>query len=128
MKYIWDTNIAIYSLQNGFSGKAGEIVKELLKDNQPVISAITEIELLCWRTATENDLRSIKGFIGTSLVIELHPAVKLQTVEIRKLHKIKLPDAIIAASALVYDLTLLTRNVKDFVAIENLKILNPWDE
>jgi len=39
----------------------------------------------------------------------------------------KLPDAIIAATALVYDLTLVTRNVADFKNIDRLKLVNPWD-
>jgi predicted nucleic acid-binding protein len=126
MKYLWDTNIVIYALQKGFSATAEEKITSLLKDNQPVVSAITEIELLCWKTATETDLLSIKGFISTSIIIELEREVKLKTVEIRKATKIKLPDAIIAASALAYDLTLLTRNIKDFQYVENLKLLNPW--
>jgi len=73
-------------------------------------------------------IASINDFIAGSSVLELEKAVKLQTVEIRKQYRIKLPDAIIAASALVYDLTLLTRNLKDFKDIKNLKLLNPWDE
>ena len=42
------------------------------------------------------------------------------------MHTIKLPDAIIAATALVYDLTLISRNVSDFKNIEGLKVLNPF--
>jgi len=38
-----------------------------------------------------------------------------------------LPDAVIAATALVYDLELITRNVKDFESIVELKTKNPWD-
>jgi tRNA(fMet)-specific endonuclease VapC len=62
------------------------------------------------------------------LLYELETPVKLQTVEIRKHHSIKLPDAIIAASAMVYGLTLLSRNVKDFKNIEKLNLINPWDK
>jgi predicted nucleic acid-binding protein len=39
----------------------------------------------------------------------------------------KLPDAIIAATALVYDLTLITRNTSDFKNMEGLKVINPFD-
>ncbi|MCF8232854.1 MAG: hypothetical protein K9J27_11755 [Bacteroidales bacterium] len=42
-------------------------------------------------------------------------------------HKIKLPDAIIAATSLVYDLTLITRNSTDFKNIDELRLINPWD-
>ena len=51
--------------------------------------------------------------------------IKLKTGEIRKKNKIKLPDAIIAATALVNDLTLLSRNTKDFIKIKDLKLIDP---
>lgn len=47
------------------------------------------------------------------------------TIAIREIYKIKLPDAIITATALVYNLTLITRNISDFQNIESLKIINP---
>jgi predicted nucleic acid-binding protein len=49
------------------------------------------------------------------------------TIEVRKNHKIKLPDAIIAASALVNRLTLISRNTKDFQNIGGLNCVNPYD-
>ena len=98
------------------------------KVEQPAISAITEIELLCWKTATPDDLAVLHGFIGDALVIELEQPIKHQTADIRKAHKIKLPDAIITATALVYDLTLLSRNVADFENIPGLRLINPWNK
>ena len=48
-----------------------------------------------------------------------------KTIEIRKQAKIKLPDAIIAASALVNNAVLVTANVKDFKMIDGISIINP---
>lgn len=73
---------------------------DILKKNQPAISAITEIELLCWKTNTEKDLKVLQHFIQDALVIELEPSIKLKTADLRKVYRIKLPDAIIAATAL----------------------------
>ncbi len=128
MKYLWDTNTAIYYLQQQFPPAAEKFMDDLLKDEQPVISAITEIELLCWKTATEKDLEVLHNFINDALVIELEQPIKLKTADIRKNHTIKLPDAIIAATALVYDLTLLSRNKDDFSKIDGLRIINPWEK
>ena len=125
IKYLWDTNTVIY-LQQQFPPGAEQFIDDLLKDEQPVISAITEIELLCWKTVTEKDLQVLYSFINDALVIELEQPIKLKTADIRKACKIKLPDAIIAATALVYDLTLLSRNAADFSNINGLKIINPW--
>ncbi len=44
--------------------------------------------------------------------IELEQPIKLKTADIRKAQRIKLPDAIIAATALVYDFTLISRNLR----------------
>ena len=52
------------------------------------------------------------------------PAISVIT-EIRKAHKIKLPDAVIAATELAYDLILMTRNISDFKKIEELNLINP---
>jgi predicted nucleic acid-binding protein len=126
IKYLWDTNTAIYYLQQQFPPAAEKFMDDLVKDEQPVISAITEIELLCWKTANEKDLEVLHNFINDALVIELEQPIKLKTADIRKAHRIKLPDAIIAATALVYDLTLLSRNIPDFSSIDALKIIDPW--
>ena len=127
IKYIWDTNTAIYFLQQQFPLRAEKFMDDLLREGLPCISVITEIELLCWKTATEKDLEVLQSFISDALVIELERPVKLKTAEIRKQHRIKLPDAIIAATAIVFGLTLITRNIKDFEKIPELTIINPWE-
>ena len=127
LNYLCDTNTVIYFLQQQFSEAAELYIDELFKREQPVISTITEIELLSWKSASETDNEIIKKFIGDSKVIELEPAIKIKAAEIRKKTGIKLPDAIIAATALVYNLTLITRNVKDFKKVGEIPIVNPWE-
>jgi predicted nucleic acid-binding protein len=61
-----------------------------------------------------------------AVVLALNDLVIDKTIQIRREHKIKLPDAIIAATALVYDFTLITRNTADFADI--CKIINPWNQ
>jgi predicted nucleic acid-binding protein len=127
IKYIWDTNTVIYYLQQQFSLSAEKYMDNLVNEARPVISAISEIELLCWKSATEKDLEVLRNFIDDALVIELEQPIKYKTADIRKKHKIKLPDAIIAATALVYELSLVSRNVSDFNNIDGLQLINPWD-
>lgn len=50
MKYLWDTNIVIYYLQQQFPKNTETFIDNLIKEQRPIISAITEIELLCWKT------------------------------------------------------------------------------
>ncbi|EMM77923.1 toxin-antitoxin system, toxin component, PIN domain protein [Leptospira santarosai str. 2000030832] len=49
-----------------------------------------------------------------------------ETIRLRQAYKIKTPDAIIAATALVHGLTLVSRNVPDFSSISNLNVIDPW--
>lgn len=128
IKYLWDTNTAIYFLQQQFSLQAEKFIDDILRQSGPTISVITEIELLCWANPSDKDLVVLHTFINDSLVFELEKDIKLKTIELRKSSKIKLPDAIIAATALNYDLTLLTRNVNDFKSIDGLSLINPHDQ
>ncbi|TDO20296.1 type II toxin-antitoxin system VapC family toxin [Pedobacter duraquae] len=99
----------------------------VLKESVPAISAITEIELLCWKAATTKDLLTLKSFIGDSVIFELDRIVKDKTVDFRKEYAIRLPDAIIAATAHINDLTFISRNTKDFHKIEGLRLINPFE-
>ena len=127
INYLWDTNTAIYFLQQQFPINAEKYIDSILQTNIPVISAITEIELLCWKTASENDLKVLNHFIQDATVIELEQEIKSKTAEIRKANKIKLPDSIIAATAIVYTLTIITRNTADFKNIDGLITINPFE-
>ncbi|WAC09832.1 type II toxin-antitoxin system VapC family toxin [Dyadobacter pollutisoli] len=127
VKYLWDTNTVIYYLQQQFSTNADKLMDEIVEDYTIIISAITEIELYCWKTPTDSDLKILHSFVEDALVIELERDIKIKTAEVRKEYRIKLPDAIIAATALVYNLTLITSNKKDFIGIANLSLLDPYE-
>jgi len=59
-------------------------------------------------------------------VIEINKSVIDTCIALRKAQPIKLPDAIIAATALSLGYSLITNNEKDFDNIKNLKIINPY--
>ncbi len=83
---------------------------------------------MCWKNATPEDLITLNSFIKDSMVFELEQPVIIKTVEIRKKYKIKLPDAIIAATALTQNLVLLSRNVSGFKQIDGLNLINTWEQ
>lgn len=127
MGYLWDTNIVIYFLQNQFPANAEKLIDALLTESSPIISVITEMELLCWKSPQDKDTEVLKSFIDEIQIIELTEQIKYKAVELRKNYIIKLPDAIIAATAIVNDLHLITRNTKDFKNIKRLKLINPFE-
>ena len=61
-------------------------------------------------------------------VIGITDEIVDETIAIQRAYKIKLPDAIIAATAINKKLILVTRNVADFKIIQELVLVNPWDK
>lgn len=122
VKYLLDTNTVIDYLNNKLPNKSADLI-----DSLPIhISVISRMELLVWRNATFEHLQILNLFIKASLVFNLEELIILKTIELRKMYNIKLPDAIIAATAIVYDMTLISRNVSDFNKIEALKVIDSY--
>jgi len=122
-EYLIDTNSVIDYLDNKLPDNANELIDRI--DSK--ISVITRMELLAWPGASEQQTIILNEFINASEVFALEEPIILKAIEIRKAHKTKLPDAIIAATALVNGLAIITRNTKDFDKIEGLEVLNPYN-
>jgi predicted nucleic acid-binding protein len=117
--YLIDSNIIIDFSANLIPKKGSALLSKCF-DEEPVISIITKIELLGYQSVTQE----VKDLVSVSLIIGLTDEIVNQTIQIRKQHKIKLPDAVIAATAMTLDLTLLSRNTSDFSKIKGLKQLD----
>jgi predicted nucleic acid-binding protein len=124
-RYLIDTNIVRKYLGEELSTRGLELVDTILDTSESNISVITRIELLGFSPDREELLQFIIQFIGYSFEFSLSEDVIQKTIEIRKSIKIKLPDAIIAATALCHDLILLSDNDSDFGKIPNLRYINP---
>ena len=121
-QYLLDTDVISNFLSNSLSESCSEFICGIINET-PNISIITEIELLCWDTdgATYDKITS---FISECNVEQITNNVVIRCVEIRKGRKIKTPDAIIAATALAMNYTLLTGNVDDFQNIRGLRVID----
>lgn len=125
MRFLVDSN-AVIDYLNGKLPFSGMSLMDGIVDDVCVISVITQIEILGFDAPPEDEVLT-RSFIDSSFVIDLDANIVEKTIEIRKHHKIKTPDTIIAASALHFNLTLVTRNTADFLKINGLVILNPHD-
>lgn len=90
-------------------------------------SVITKIEVLSYNPEKDDNYAVLVDFFDVANILELAEAVVMKTIEIRQGNRIKLPDAIIAATAIVHNLALITRNTKDFQKIKGLILINPLD-
>ena len=111
-----DTNLIIL----GIGGD--EHVRELLEGHSLFISVITEIELLSIPFPRAAEEKLMRDFISNCFVIDLDGEIKRQTILLRRSHKIKIPDAIIAASSIVKKLPLFTAD-KGFSKITSLNVV-----
>jgi predicted nucleic acid-binding protein len=71
-------------------------------------------------------MKILSNFVDRSIILSLDNNIVKVTIDLCRQSKIKLPDAIIAATTLVHNLTLLTRNENDFKNIPKLIFMNPW--
>lgn len=120
-RYLIDTNVIIEYLSNSLPLKSQKWLTKII-DNQFNISVIVGMEVLGHHSVDD----SIDDFMNLANLIDINHEVYFKTIEIRKNHKIKLPDAIIAGTCLAYNYTLITRNENDFKSIIGLNYINPY--
>ena len=121
-RYLIDSN-AVVGFQEGALSASGQSLFITIIDEEFNLSIINKIELLGYKNVSKATVE----LVVLATIFELDNAVSNATIEIRKKHKIKMPDAIIAATALVHDLIIVTRNTKDFAQISKIKTINPFD-
>jgi hypothetical protein len=108
-----DTNLLIYIL------KGNKRIAEHLEGNQLFISVITEIELSGMYGISPSNLKAIKEVISECIIVDFNNEIKQIAIELMQKHKIKLPDAIIAATSTFLNLPLFTAD-KYFSKIPHL--------
>ena len=113
--FVADTNFLI----NVHEGR--EITEPFL-DKFPIISVISEIELLGWPKLKPSDITKLNALLGDCIILELTTEIKRIAIEIRQQFMIKTPDAIIAATARFMELPLVTSD-KGFEKIRNIEVI-----
>ncbi len=124
-RFLIDTNILIYYFNGTMQPDVREFTVEVLSTSF-VISLITKIEFLGWPRFSDEDWVNARNFIEAAEVLSLSPVIVDETIRLKRAKSIKLPDAVIAATCLQHDMTLLTRNQDDFKNIDGLKTHNPF--
>ena len=125
-RYLLDSNVVIDYIAGLYSDKATQWLNRLI-DEEINVSIITKIEVLSFDPDKDDNYPILFEFFEASKIFELSDNIVSKTIQIRQKQKIKLPDAVIASSALVNGLILVTRNSKDFKTIPDLEIINPHD-
>ena len=121
-RYLIDSNTLIEYTGKLLPVSGHDVVTAIIND-QFNISFINKIEVLGYAGANDK----LREFINSANIFRISDGVLEKTIELRKNLKIKIPDAIIAATALTNDLILVTRNTDDFRNMTGREVMNPWD-
>ena len=123
MEYLVDSNVLIDYVAERFTPEQLSTLDALF-DQQLNTSVITRIETLGFPAGAEEEQR-MQLFFTAARVIALSEEVVVKTILLRKTTRLKIPDAIIAATALVHNYTLLSRNLADFYRVPELNVIDP---
>jgi toxin FitB len=96
--------------------------------NAPAVSMISRVEVLGYHRLTETQKEYFEKFFKITPLLPVTEEIILKAIALRQQKKMSLGDALIAATALVHDLTLVTHNVKDFEWIDDLSVLSPFEQ
>jgi hypothetical protein len=123
-RYLLDSNTVIDYIAQLYPNNALKWLNQII-DEEINVSIITKIEVLSFDPEKDESFPILVDFFEAASIFELTSDIVSSTIQIRQKQKIKLPDAIIAATALINDFTLITRNLKDFKNIPKLKSIDP---
>ncbi len=123
-KYLIDNNVVSNYFSESYTEKGMTFIDDVI-DQIPNISVITEIKALSWIHKDKQKEKIVTQFVSESNILNITPAIVMQCVNIRRQRKIKTPDAIIAATAIIHGLTLIT-NDSDFYGVPGLLTIDPF--
>jgi predicted nucleic acid-binding protein len=122
---VFDSNILIYHLNDALPSSVLNYVESWITEGA-AISVLSRIEVLGYPQSADQLQQAIR-LLAYFDEIPLHEPVVQRTITLRQQYRLRLPDALIAATALHLDFPLVTRNAQDFQTINGLIILNPFE-
>ena len=123
-EYLIDTNILIYHTKE--SQAVSSFIGDVVAQRAFNISILTKIEFLGWEKHTPEGFQKCEQLVKLANIYPVDEDIAEQAIGLRRRVKIKLADAVIAATALVNNLKLATRNMEDYKTVKELEIFNPF--
>jgi predicted nucleic acid-binding protein len=115
-----DSNLIIYAAQ-----PSNAPLRHFIAANNPAVSAISFVEVLGFHRLTPDDKRVFQRFFASAQIFHVTPPILDTAVTLRQQRRVSLGDSLIAATAIIHNKTLLTRNLDDFRWIPGLRLFDP---
>jgi len=103
-----------------------QVIRQFIAEHSPAVSAVSYVEALGYHKLVDSERVLLEKFFRTAKILSLTRPILKRAVKLRQLRKISLGDALVAGTALVKKLVLVTRNTEDFKWIDGLSLLNPF--
>ena len=117
-----DSNIIIYLAQKKL--QPDDFIQP---DDRLFVSDISLMETLGFAFSEPVERQDTEALLGVLARLPISDEVVMKVIGIRQYRRMKLPDAIIAATAILSNCKIVTRNVSDFTGLEGLEVLNPFE-
>lgn len=121
MKYLLDSNALIYAVR---PGAIYAPFRQWVEHDAAAFSAISRVEVLGFARLTNADALAFAAIFKLLPQLTVSDVVLDRAIEIRQELRLKTPDAVVAATALVHGLELVTAD-SDFTRVANLVVINP---
>jgi predicted nucleic acid-binding protein len=118
---ILDSNVIIYSAL-----PEHKILRDFILEHLPLVSEISKVEVLGYRDLTKKRTAYFESFFAASTMIPITSEIIECAINLRQKRKMSLGDSLIATTAIVNDLALVTYNTKDFKWIDSLTLIDPF--
>lgn len=116
-KLLLDTNILLYLLEGD------ETLSAVLEGRDIYISFITELELYGYPELSDQERKRIATALEDMMIIDINAGIKSKTIDIRRSSPLRLPDSIIAATAMYFDLPFISAD-KAFNKVKGLEMVH----
>ena len=117
-----DSNIVIYAAEIEYAG-----LRRFIRREPAFVSVVSYVEVLGHLDLSDDDRSFLEDFFRTATFLDVSGSIAYEAAILRQRRRMSLGDAIIVATALEHDLTLVTHNVRDFRWISELSLVDPLE-
>jgi predicted nucleic acid-binding protein len=120
---LFDSSAVILYFNDALSAQALAVMEQAIEQGTGAMSVITRAEVLAWPQHTAQSLQEAIAGMASFEQLSVDSATADEAARIRRECNLKLPDALIAATACLRGLPVVTANARDFERVAQLRVL-----